>query len=137
MMKTIPLLAVTALTLNACATERDSIVLGIGIGSVIGGVGGAAAGAPSNNSTRAGIAGAAIGAAIGGLAGYLQHKEDDEKKKDREAGRVFPDDNAPYVTKPVVKQIWVDDKIEDNVLVRGHWQYVITRPSTWSKPSHE
>lgn len=58
------------LTLNGCATLRDSLILGTGSGAVIGGViGSQARGDKSENA----IKGAVIGGAVLGLASYVIH----------------------------------------------------------------
>ena len=41
---------------------------------------------------------------------------------------------APKLTKPVVRKIWIPEKIEDDGLTMtgGHWKYLIDRGSTWA-----
>ncbi len=41
---------------------------------------------------------------------------------------------APKLTKPVVRKIWIPDKIEDDGLTMtgGHWKYLIDRGATWA-----
>ena len=41
----------------------------------------------------------------------------------------------PKLTKPVVRRLWIPQKIEDDgrVMIDGHWRYEIERDSTWSK----
>ena len=41
----------------------------------------------------------------------------------------------PKLTKPVVRRLWIPQKIEDDgrVMIEGHWRYEIERDSTWSK----
>lgn len=41
---------------------------------------------------------------------------------------------APKLTKPVVRKIWILEKIEDDGLTMtgGHWKYLIDRGSTWA-----
>lgn len=41
----------------------------------------------------------------------------------------------PKLTKPVVRRLWIQQKIEDDgrVMIDGHWRYEIERDSTWSQ----
>lgn len=58
------------LTINGCATLKDSLILGAGTGVVLGGIAGNQSdGDRSENSLK----GAVIGGVVGGLASYLIH----------------------------------------------------------------
>ena len=137
MLKSISSVLIYSISLSSCATSGDSTLLGLGIGTVVGGGIGATMGANDHNEARAGAVGAAVGAAIGGLAGYLTHKQDEERKRAMQIGNAGDAEGNPALTKPVVKRIWVDDKIEGDRLIRGHWIYVIDRQSTWTSPSRK
>jgi hypothetical protein len=41
---------------------------------------------------------------------------------------------APKLTKPVVRKIWIPEKIEDDGLTMtgGHWKYLIDKGSSWA-----
>lgn len=41
----------------------------------------------------------------------------------------------PKLTKPVVRRLWIPQRIEDDgrVMIDGHWRYEIERDPTWSK----
>lgn len=41
---------------------------------------------------------------------------------------------APKLTKPIVRKIWIPEKIEDDGLTMtgGHWKYLIDKGATWS-----
>jgi hypothetical protein len=43
--------------------------------------------------------------------------------------------NVPKLTKPVVKRVWVPEKIEENgsVFEEGHWRYLLQHNSNWSR----
>ncbi len=43
-------------------------------------------------------------------------------------------DVQPKLTKPVVRKIWISEKIEDDGLTMtgGHWKYLIDRGATWA-----
>ena len=44
-------------------------------------------------------------------------------------------DSNPKLTKPVVRKVWVPEKIEDDghVMIEGHWRYEIQSGSSWSR----
>lgn len=127
-----PVAVLTCLiVLSACATTRDSILAGIGVGAALGAGVGAAAGQPQGNELRAGAVGVVSGAAFGALMGYLAHKEDER----RAAARPLPGEDGPLpaLTKPVIRRVWVPDRVEEDKLIRGHFVYVIERQSEWTK----
>lgn len=41
---------------------------------------------------------------------------------------------SPKLTKPVVRKIWIPDKIEDDGLTMtgGHWKYFIDKGASWA-----
>lgn len=41
--------------------------------------------------------------------------------------------NVPSLTSPEVRRIWVPEKIDGNKFIKGHYMYVIDKPSVWSK----
>ena len=51
------------------------------------------------------------------------------KDKNKESSEV-----APKLTKPVVRKIWIPEKIEDDGLTMtgGHWKYLIDKGSSWA-----
>jgi hypothetical protein len=116
---------------SACATSRDSTLAGLGVGAALGAGAGAAVGQPNGNELRAGAIGAVSGAALGALMGYLAHKEDER----RAAARPAPGEDGPLpaLTKPVVRRVWVPDRVENNQLIRGHFIYLIEKQSEWTK----
>ena len=129
-----PLFPLAALaTLASCTTLKDSLTLGIGVGSVVGGAVGAAAGKADGNELRSGAVGAAAGAAIGGLAGYLSHKENEKKGKLLKISGGTPSTEAPELSTPTVRRVWIPDKIEDGVYTVGHYSYIIESPATWKQ----
>ena len=54
-------------------------------------------------------------------------------KNKSESKQLEPD--APKLTKPVVKRIWVKDTISDDgtEYSEGHWKYILENKSVWSK----
>jgi hypothetical protein len=41
---------------------------------------------------------------------------------------------APKLTRPVVRKIWIPEKIEDDGLTMtgGHWKYLINKGASWA-----
>ena len=118
----------------SCASTKDSVLLGVGVGASTGAAFGAAAGQADHNELRAGAVGAVTGAAFGGLMGYLAH----QARADRAAESKPPSDGAPppSLTKPVVEKVWVPDQVDGDKLVRGHFIYLIQKGSVWRDDSH-
>lgn len=133
MTRSIPIALAAALALSSCTTMRDSILLGMGTGAAAGAGFGAAVGQAEHNEVRSGLVGALTGAIFGGVIGFLEHKE----KVAKESVRTIPGDNGapPSLTKPVVRRVWVDDKVEGEKLVRGHWLYILEKNSEWRNDS--
>ena len=59
-----------------------------------------------------------------GIACSTTKKNDDNKKDEKK---------LPLITKPIVKSIWIPEKIEDNIYEEGHWRHILEKPSMWSK----
>ena len=118
---------------NACATSKDSTLLGIGIGSAIGAGFGAAVGSPKGNERKGAITGTIVGAAIGGLIAFLDHREQTNKKLEHASSGYKTRLNDPFVTKPKVRRVWMPEKITGNKYEAGHWMFIIQTPSTWRK----
>jgi len=116
-----------------CQTSKDSIMLGLGVGSILGAGVGAAAGAPHGKESKGALTGAAVGAALGGLMGFLDHKERAKKELKKENFGFKRSNGEPYLTDPRVRKIWVPEKITGSKYEAGHWMYVIQTPSIWRK----
>lgn len=43
-------------------------------------------------------------------------------------------EQAPKLTKPIVRKIWIPEKIEDDGLTMtgGHWKYLIDKGASWA-----
>jgi hypothetical protein len=115
---------------TSCATAQSSSLLGLSVGLVVGAGAGAAAGQANHTETKSAAIGAAVGAALGALMGYLAHRDQTSKAK----LSAEPQDYGPppSLTKPVVRRVWVPDKVESDKLVRGHFIYVLEKPSGWT-----
>ena len=131
-MKTsIGLTLIFLLSFTGCATTRDSILLGAGLGA---GTGGAIGFAADQRTAVPTVIGIASGAITGGLIGLLIHKVNERPEVAQSAGS--PDKGSvPFVTKPEVRSIWVPDKIEDDGrrYIEGHRVYLLEKQSTFSQ----
>lgn len=123
-------LAFCFLALPACQTAGKSSFLGAGVGGVIGGGIGAAAGHAQGKAGPGAAIGAAVGAAVGGLAGWLEHKNRGNGKNQSQSP-FQSNGEAPALTMPEVRRVWVPSRIEGNKFIDAHWIYLIDRQSTW------
>ena len=121
-----------ALAVSGCATTRDSIFLGAGLGVGAGGaVGYSASGKHPLGPTLIGVA---SGAALGALLGYVIHGSN-RKTEPPVTQDTINKSNLPFLTKPEVKSMWVPDKIEEDGrrYTEGHRVYFIDKQSTFSQ----
>lgn len=116
--------------LSACSSMEKSISLGAAIGGTAGGAIGNADG--SYNRDKSTVQGAAIGAVLGGLIAYAAHKQE-EKKLTPSLGKPELNAEAPSLTAPKVRRVWVPARIEGDRYINGHFEYVIEKTSTWSQ----
>jgi hypothetical protein len=120
-------------SLSGCSTIGKTTLLGAGIG----GAAGAGLGLAAQQSAGSALIGGAIGSVVGAGISFLIHK--DKEKRDRlllaTPLKKDTDDKTPLLTRPEVRRIWVDEKIDDNgrVYEEGHFKYIIDRNSVWSK----
>lgn len=124
---------ILTMMMNAgCATTRDSVLLGAGIGAGAGGV----AGHFANQDGGAGptLLGAAIGAVTGGVLGALFHSGHDKTAPTGTPGELPAKPLIPLLTRPEVRSIWVPDKIDTNGTrwEQGHYLFFIEKQSTFS-----
>jgi uncharacterized membrane protein YebE (DUF533 family) len=113
-----------------------SVMLGAGIGLATGALVGSAVGQNGDHDeqNRATLTGAAVGTAVGGLIGYGAYKQQ-EKKAEMIPPRLKgfeKDPKIPSVTMPVVRKMWVPDRIDGNKFEAGHYIYILEKTSTWS-----
>ncbi len=127
----ITLLLLSSLMVN-CATTRDSMLLGGAVGAASAGV---VAGHMSEHNPRQTAMGAAIGAATGSLFGYLAHRANERKERERreKLDALRGQAEVPDLSSPEVRTIWVPAHIEDDTYHSGHFIYKIDRNSTWLK----
>ena len=55
------------------------------------------------------------------------------KKKERERVKSQAEEMTPLLTRPKVKRVWVEDKVQGKRFIRGHWEYIIEEQSEWSR----
>lgn len=48
-------------------------------------------------------------------------------------GSPLSKENVPSLTAPEVRRIWVNERIEGTRFIDGHYEYIIDKPSVWSK----
>ena len=119
--------------LSACASTGKGVLLGTVIGGAAGGVVGGSTSA-GGNRTKATLTGVGIGAATGALFGYIASKNEQELERRKHARSASPSsDRKLFLTKPEVRSIWVEDKIEGNRFVEGHYIHIIENPSGWGR----
>lgn len=128
-MKNIFTIFVSLAFLSGCASLKKSLLTGATIGAVGGGLIGNAQGQGSsrNRSTNNGLL---IGAALGAGIGYLAHKNNTNKLTQTQLK--IHEEDTPLLTRPKVKRIWVEDKIQGRRFIKGHWEFVIEEQSEWS-----
>ncbi|MCX6117347.1 MAG: glycine zipper domain-containing protein [Proteobacteria bacterium] len=118
--------------LTRCVTATESTIFGVGVGGILGAGAGAVAGQNSGRPKEGAAVGLAVGSALGGLFGYLKFKEDQNQKNKIKVGT---EPSAPILSKPDIERVWVGPRIENNIYVEGHYQFVIKKPSRWSPES--
>ena len=120
------------LMLQGCATLKDSLITGAAIGATGGGLLGNSrgVGAERHRNTNKG---ALIGAALGMGISYLAHQSKIKNQNTKATSAPKNNNKVPLLTRPKVKRVWVDDKIQGKRFVRGHWEYIIEEQSAWSK----
>lgn len=115
---------------HGCATTRDSLLLGAGLGAGAGG----SVGYATNHENAAGtLIGVATGAVIGGAIGYFINKTNGGDKSESKLTSASVNPNAPTLTNPRIRSLYEPDKIEGDRYIKGHEIFVIDKPATWSK----
>ena len=133
--KSVPLVLALCL-LTSCSTMTKSIVLSTGVGLATGALVGSAIGQNGDHEeqNRATFTGAAVGGAVGALVGYSAFKQQEKKAAALPPIKGFDKEpKLPSVTMPVVRKMWVPDKIEGNKFEAGHFIYILEKTSTWSQ----
>lgn len=126
------ILIILSLTLSACASMEKSTILGAVIGGTAGGLIGNSAG-NDGKKDQSTLIGAAVGVGLGSLIGYSAYK-DKQKKQQQETLKQNPfDSQAPSLTAPKVRRVWVPARIEGDKYIDGHYMYVIEKTSGWSE----
>jgi len=126
-------LIIGAITYQGCSTLKKSLALGAGSGAATGALLGSQI--DSQKRQRGALIGAASGALIGGLASYLLHRDRKKSAKVLTSQILsgINDKSIPALKYPQVKRVWVPDQIEEDRYIKGHFIYLIDRPSVWTK----
>jgi|SaaInlStandDraft_6_1057023.scaffolds.fasta_scaffold21631_2 uncharacterized membrane protein YebE (DUF533 family) len=118
--------------MSGCATMKESLITGATIGASGGALIGNSrgTGAERHRNTNKGLL---IGALIGTGISYLAFKDKKKKKHRKTSKNKIPINNVPQLTRPKVKRVWVEDKIQGKRFIKGHWEYIILEQSNWSQ----
>ena len=116
----------------SCSTIKESLVLGGASGATTGLATGLLI-AKNNNKAKGAVTGLLTGGLIGAAAGFLIKKLKSNKglKKDEKLKGL---NNFPRLHKPKIKRQWIEDKIEGRKFIKGHWEYLIDKASSWEMP---
>ncbi len=142
MSKTLILVITVQLLLSGCASMKESIITGAGLGAA----GGAATGASMfvRNRGKGALTGALTGAVIGAIGSYFIHngmkKRDDKIRKETlfnlDKFNVSSPQGSTYkghhqLTMPVVEGKWIETQVKGSKLVEGHRVWIITETPQW------
>ena len=131
-MKKIILLYLTSIALMGCSSMNKSMLAGTAIGGAMGAAIGNQQGRGDNRNKKTNN-GLLIGSAIGLAIGYLAGSEKQKKLGKNSLAQEKVKDDAPLLTMPKIKRVWVDDKISGKRFVKGHWEFIIEENSVWSR----
>lgn len=136
----------TLLLVSACATNGQTTLVGMGVGTLVGGIVGALADASPKGRLRGQsmFCGSTIGGLVGAGAGYLFHPNDPKKAEMAEAAsqanalinpKAKPPQTIdhPLVVPPQVETRYVDDQVKGNTFVPGHLEFQMIQPGQWNK----
>lgn len=130
--KTIVTLMVIAIT--GCASMKDSVLFGAGVGAAAGtGIGSAVE--PSLGSA---LIGTMVGGVIGGAFGYLGHKENQSRKSakhdDPVRASVKPllKNELPSLLTPEASCTEIEERVEGSIYLGPQIRCTIEKPAVWS-----
>lgn len=125
---------------GGCATTRDSVLLGAGVGMGTGALTGIAT---SENKGGAALKGALIGGAVGALGSFIIHgalkSRDSRVRKDTlfnlenfgVSGVPTSSSGSPALTLPSVEETYIEPHIKGRKFVSGHKVWVISEDAKW------
>ena len=129
------ILTLIAVALSGCATMKDSILFGAGVGAAAGtGIGSAVE--PSVGSA---LIGTAVGGIIGGALGYLGHKDKESKKlrkhdnpMSRASVKPLLKNELPSLLTPEASCTEVEEKVEGSIYFGPQIRCTIEKQAVWS-----
>lgn len=132
-MKRITALSLLILAISGCATMKDSILFGAGVGAA-GGLGIGSAVEPSVGSA---LIGTAVGGIIGSALGYLAHKPKSNElpnSKDEAARAVKPllKNELPSLLTPEASCTEVEERVEGSNYFGPQIRCTIEKNAVWS-----
>jgi Na+/glutamate symporter len=134
-MKRVTALCLLIFAISGCASMKDSILFGAGVGAA-GGLGIGSAVEPSVGSA---LIGTAVGGIIGGAIGYLGHKspkgnESPSSEKDGNLRAVKPllKNDLPSLLTPEASCTEVDERVEGSIYFGPQIRCTIEKNAVWS-----
>jgi hypothetical protein len=140
---------VCVLTLTNCATMRDSLLIGMGVGAA----GGAGIGNAIGGNDPSGLwKGAVVGTVVGGIAAYLIHNGIEKRDADTRRETLFNLEkydvtrpmgggasSAPNITiaPPNVETECYETQVRGNKLIQSHCESSIVGTPEWVLPKSE
>ena len=135
-------LIVGSLALSGCASMKESLITGVGVGAATGAVGGSMSN--KNNKGQGALTGALIGAAIGGIGSYIIHgslqKRDAKTRKQTLLNLDKYSVSTPHksggvqdfrLSAPDVDKECFDWEVKGDKLVQQHCVWSINGNSYW------
>ena len=128
---------------TGCASMKDSVLAGAGVGIVVGAGSGTAINHRDRNKGAA--VGALIGAAVGALTGHFVHRGLDSRDDETRRETLFNIDKFGVsgakgdfstlgrhgLTMPKVDSDWVPTTVQGKKLVEGHRVWIISEDPQW------
>lgn len=128
---------------TSCSTMKESLVLGTSSGIAVGL--GASSIIKNKNKDKTRLTSSLIGAGIGAISSYFIHKGVKAKEAKVRRNTLFnlekfgvssiPNFKGKLpksITKPIVKEQWVDSKVDGQKLIEGHRVWIIEENSKWN-----
>ena len=117
-----------SVALTGCASMKDSVLFGAGVG----GAAGSGIGVAAEPSVGSALIGLAVGGVIGGAMGYLGHKGQKKNPLLKKSPKLNVKANLPTLLSPEASCTELDEKIEGNHYFGPQVKCTIENPAAWS-----